>query len=49
MVEFKLIGWVILVSLHIDDYVNPDDLNFMSQLCGELYCIICVGHVSDGE
>ena len=39
-------GCAIPTPIHSEDFASPDEPKIMLQLCNELYCVSCVGHVS---
>ena len=49
MVVIWSCGCVILAPIHFEDFASLDEPQIMSSLCGELYCVSCVGHVRGEE
>ena len=42
-------GCAIMTPIHFEDFASLDELKIMLRLCGKLYCVSCVGHVSGEE
>ena len=42
-------GCIIPIPIHLEDFACPDEPKNMSWLCGELYYVTCVGHLSGEE
>ena len=49
MVDLWSCGCVVPTPVHFKDFASVDEPKIMLQLCGELYCVSCVGHVSGEE
>ena len=46
MVDLWYGGCAIPTPIHFKGIASPDELKIMSRLCGKLYCVSCVRHVS---
>ena len=42
-------GCAIPTPIHFEDFASLNEPKIMSRLCGELYYVSCVGHVSGEE
>ena len=49
MLDFWSSGWAIPGPIHLEDFASPNEPKIMSQFRGELYCLSCVGYVSNEE
>ena len=49
MVDLWSHGCAIPTPSHFKDFASLDEPKIMSGLCGKLYCVSCVGHVSGEE
>lgn len=47
MARFIVGGWASLLPSHFDDYASPDEPKNL--LCGELYCVRFIEHVTGEE
>ena len=49
MLDLGFGGCVIPTLIHFGDFANPNESKIMSQLCGKLYNVSCVGQASGEE
>ena len=43
------VGNARLVPFYLEEWACPSEPNIMSRVCGELYCVSWIGHVSGDE
>ena len=49
IVVLQSVGKASPTPFHLEDFACPSEPNIMSRLCGELYCVNCMGQVRGDE